>query len=76
LNQMCFMLGVSIGTALFSATLSARLGASGSINPLRVVQKTPGETIFAYSDAFFVLALPLIVVLLVSFRLPRGSSKI
>ena len=77
LNEMCYMLGVSIGTALFSATLSARLGAAGSINPLlQGVPQLARETIFAYSDAFLVLALPLVAVLLISFWLPRGSSKI
>jgi len=72
LSEMCYMLGVGVGTALFSAVLAARAGASASVNPLFVARApVAGGGAIAYGDAFLALAAPLVAVLLVSLFLPR-----
>lgn len=63
IGEMSFLLGASLGTALFSAALGARATAGNSINPLYA-----GSAV-AYSDAFLLLAVPLVAVLLISLTL-------
>jgi len=63
INESVWILGVSVGTALFSATAGARSGAAEALNPLHA------GTGAAYSDAFLALAVPLLAVLLVSRKL-------
>ena len=63
-NEMVWISGTSVGTALFAA---ARSGASGAINPLH---SGPGVD---YSDAFLSLAVPLLALLAISFTL-RGTG--
>jgi len=64
-NEMVWISGTSVGTALFAA--AARSGASGAINPLH---SGPGVD---YSDAFLSLAVPLLALLAISFTL-RGTG--
>ena len=64
-NEMVWISGTSVGTALFST--AARSGASGAINPLH---SGPGV---GYSDAFLSLAVPLLALLAISFTL-RGTG--
>jgi MFS transporter, DHA2 family, metal-tetracycline-proton antiporter len=66
-NEMVWISGTSVGTALFSAVAAARSGASGAINPLH---SGPGV---GYSDAFLSLAVPLLALLAISFTL-RGTG--
>lgn len=66
-NEMVWISGTSVGTALFSAVAAARAGAPEAVNPLHA---GPGT---GYSDAFLALAIPLIVLLALSFTL-RGTG--
>ena len=68
INEMVWISGTSVGTALFSAVAAARAGASGPINPLHA---GPG---IGYSDAFLVLSVPLILLLLIAPKL-RGAGE-
>jgi MFS family permease len=65
INDMVWMVGVSIGTALFVATATAREDAPGSLNPFY-----SGEFV-GYSDAFLLLTVPLLAALLISSTLPK-----
>ena len=66
-NEMVWISGTSVGTALFSAVAAARSGAPEAVNPLH---SGPGV---GYSDAFLALAVPLLVLLALSFTL-RGTG--
>ncbi len=68
-NEMVWVSGISIGTALFSAVAAARADAPESLNPLHT---GPGA---GYSDAFLALAFPLLLVILVSFKLGRKARE-
>ncbi|CAN5638410.1 MFS transporter [soil metagenome] len=68
INEMSSMLGVSVGTALFSATLSARSSSSSALNFLHT-----GPAV-NYSDAFLMLAIPLSTVLLLSIKLSKSKT--
>ena len=63
IGEMSFLLGASLGTALFSTALSVRNSADSPINPLFA-----GSAV-AYSDGFLLLAVPLLAVLLISLIL-------
>ena len=67
INEMVWMLGVSLGTALFIATAAARSEVSESLNPLY----TGGFA--GYSDAFLVLAVPLLLAFLSALRLKKAT---
>jgi EmrB/QacA subfamily drug resistance transporter len=66
-NEMVWISGTSVGTALFSAVAAARAGAAEAVNPLH---HGPGV---GYSDAFLALAVPLLALLVISFTL-RGTG--
>jgi MFS family permease len=66
-NEMVWISGTSVGTALFSAVAAARSGATQAVNPLH---SGPGV---GYSDAFLALAVPLLVLLALSSTL-RGTG--
>ncbi len=68
-NEMVWISGAGIGTALVSAVAAARGGTPDPINPLHA---GPGVD---YSDAFLSLAVPLILVVLVSAKLERTYRK-
>jgi len=57
INEMVWILGTSLGTALLTATLTARTDAPRALNPLH---DGAGAS---YSDAFLILAIPLLLVL-------------
>ena len=63
--ETVWIFGVSIGSALFYAALTARSGTTESLNPLHTGAGAD------YSDAFLLLAAPLLVALLAS-RMLRG----
>lgn len=62
-NEMVWISGTSVGTALFSAVVTARSDASTSLNPLHA-----GAGV-GYSDAFLALVVPLLLALLASAKL-------
>ena len=66
INEMVWMLGVSLGTALFVATAAARSEAPEGFNPLY------SGGFAGYSDAFLVLAVPLLLACLASLRLKKA----
>ena len=73
INETVWILGVSAGTALFTATLSARSGTEAALNPLHAGPAA------GYSDAFLLLAVPLSMVLLASPKLTkigRGLERV
>jgi len=63
INEMVWMVGVGVGTALFVATAAAREGAAGGLNPLH------SGGFVGYSDAFLVLVVPPLLALLASLGL-------
>ena len=66
---MLFFLGGSVGTALLIAVVTLRGGSDvGAFNPLHF-----GEGA-GFSDAFLLLALPVIVVMALSQALPKFQS--
>ena len=67
INEMVWMLGVSLGTALFVATAAARSDVSGGLNPLY------SGGFAGYSDAFLVLAVPLLLAFLAALRLKKAT---
>ena len=67
INEMVWMLGVSLGTALFVSTATARSDVSGGLNPLY----TGGFA--GYSDAFVVLAVSLLLAFVASLKLKKTS---
>jgi hypothetical protein len=68
-NEMVWISGTSVGTALFSAVAAARSDAPESLNPLH-----EGAGV-GYSDAFLALAVPLLLLLLISIKLGAGGRK-
>lgn len=68
INEMVWMLGVSLGTALFVATATTRSEASGGLNPLY------SGGFVGYSDAFLVLAVPPLLAFLASGTLGNVFS--
>ena len=68
-NEMVWISGTSVGTALFSAVAVARSDAPEAVNPLHA---GPGV---GYSDAFLSLAVPLLVLLAVSSTLRGIGGK-
>lgn len=62
LAETAWILGVSVGSALFYATLTVRDAAANAINPLHL------GTGAGYSDAFLILAAPLVLALLASLK--------
>lgn len=69
INDMCFLLGVSVGTALLTAILALRAGAERALNPLYAGPAA------AYSDAFLLGCLPPLLVLLAALTLPRIAAE-
>lgn len=69
INEMCFLLGVSAGTALLTAILAVRAGAERALNPLHTGPAA------AYSDAFLLGCLPPLLVLLGALTLPRIAAQ-
>ena len=67
-NEMVWICGISVGTALFTAVAAARSGAASSLNPIHL---GPGV---GYSDAFLALAVPLVLLLVLTPKL-RGAGK-
>ncbi|WP_207957045.1 MFS transporter [Rubrobacter tropicus] len=67
-NEMVWICGISVGTALFTAVAAARSGAPDPLNPFH---SGPGV---GYSDAFLVLSIPLVLLLLTTPKL-RGAGK-
>lgn len=67
-NEMVWICGISVGTALFTAVAAARSGAASPLNPFHA---GPGV---GYSDAFLALAVPLILLLILTPKL-RGAGK-
>lgn len=68
INEMLWMLGVGLGTAIFVATSTAREDSREGINLLY------SGHFASYSDAFLVLAIPLLLGLLVSLVLVPGIA--
>lgn len=66
INEMVWMLGVSLGTALFVSTAAARSEVSEGLNPLY------SGGFAGYSDAFLVLAVSLLLACLASLRLKKA----
>jgi MFS family permease len=69
INEMAWMVGVSLGTALFAAAVAARSGAGRALNPLHAGGFEP------YSDAFLLLAAAPLLALAASAWLPRVMGK-
>lgn len=71
-NEMVWISGTSLGTALFSAVAAARSGASDPLNPLHAGAGA------GYSDAFLLLTVPLLFALFACAMLgssAKGSGK-
>lgn len=64
-----WFVGASLGTVLFSATVSARAEADAAVN---LLHSGAGA---AYSDAYLALAVPLMAVFIVASRLPRRDRQ-
>ncbi len=64
INSMFFFLGGGFGAALLSAILTLREGTQNALNPVYVGRAD------AYSDAFLLLALPVVAALALSLALP------
>ncbi len=64
LNNMAFFLGGGFGTALLTALLTVREGARTGLNPLYAGREV------AFSDAFLLFSLPLLIALALSLALP------
>jgi DHA2 family metal-tetracycline-proton antiporter-like MFS transporter len=69
INESVWFVGASLGTVLFSATVTARAEADAAVNPLH---SGAGA---AYSDAYLALAVPLTALLIVTGRLPRRDRQ-
>lgn len=69
INEMVWMLGVSLGTALFVATAAARSETPEGLNPLY------SGGFAGYSDAFLVLAVSLLLALLASLKLNKTTGS-
>ena len=69
INEMVWMLGVSLGTALFVSTAAARSEAPEGFNPLYA------GGFAGYSDAFLVLAVPLLLAFLAALRLKKSLVR-
>ena len=67
INEMVWMLGVSLGTAVFVSTATARSEAPEGLNPLY------SGGFAGYSDAFLVLAVPLLLAFLTALRLKKAG---
>lgn len=67
-NEMVWICGISVGTALFTAVAAARSDAASPLNPFHT-----GLGV-GYSDAFLALAVPLILLLILTPKL-RGAGK-
>ena len=68
INSMVFFLGGSLGTAVFMAIGASNFGGEReSWNPLH------SGTAAGFSDAFLLLAVPVVIALALSFALPRVS---
>ena len=68
INAMLFFLGGSFGTTMVTAVVAARGQASDALNPLHA---GPGV---AFSDAFLLLTIPLLVALALSAAVPRTAE--
>jgi hypothetical protein len=66
---MVWICGISVGTALFTAVAAAKSGAASPLNPFHT---GPGV---GYSDAFLALAVPLILLLLLTPKLGDAGKK-
>jgi hypothetical protein len=69
MNTMLFFLGGSFGTTLVTAVVAARAEATVGLNPFH------GTVGVGYSDAFLLLALPLLVALALSATIPGGAAS-
>jgi predicted MFS family arabinose efflux permease len=72
-SEMLWIVGTSLGSALFAATYDARADASSAINPAYGGPTDLGAV--GYSDAFLALAVPLVVALLVSLGLNKVHAR-
>ena len=68
-NEMVWISGISVGTALFSAVATARADAPESLNLFHA-----GAGV-GYSDAYLALTIPLILALLTAAKLRRAGKK-
>lgn len=69
-NSMLFFLGGSIGAAVLMAIVTARGGAGdGLLNPLH------SGVGAGFSDAFLLLAIPVVLVMMLSSALPKGEAR-
>ena len=66
INSMLFFLGGSLGTAVFMAMVNTRSG--GDLRPLNPLNSSAGASI-AFSDAFLILAAPVIVAMALSLTM-------
>lgn len=73
ISEMLWMVGTSLGSALFAAIYAARTDASSAINP--AYGGPTGAGAVGYSDAFLALAVPLVAVLLVSLGLTKARAR-
>lgn len=69
MNSMAFFLGGGFGTAILTAVLTARRDAADAFNPLYALGAA------AYSDAFLLFSVPLLVALALSARVPGGNAR-
>ena len=68
-NEMVWICGISVGTALFSAVATARANAPDPLNPLHAGAGA------GYSDAYLALAVPLVLAALVALKLRSSDGK-
>lgn len=69
INSMAFFLGGGFGTALLTAVLTVRASAADALNPLHSGIGT------AYSDAFLLFLIPLLIALALSKVLPAKAAE-
>ena len=70
INSMSFFVGGGFGTAALMAVVTLRTeGGLSALNPLH------SGTAAAYSDAFLLLVIPAVVIVLLSMALPSGAER-
>ena len=69
-NSMFFFLGGSLGTAVFMAVVTARADSASLLNPFH--SGVGG----GFSDAFLILAVPLLVTMALSAAVPSAAKQV
>lgn len=79
INSMLFFLGGSLGTAVLMAVVNSRTGGGlGPLNPLHssIMAGSVADSAVAFSDAFLILAVPVILAMALSLSLAGAKRPV